>query len=147
MNMKERLIYLQELNRQKIELERRLVPIKADIEKKQESCSHIHVNLGCCGHDKYLCLICGKENKDDFFVPPYYTIHAENYLPQYDIKDEEQCILKFELIQTVALGLLKEHPDISRKELIVNLNNLIGENISITQEQSGIPLRKTKGKN
>lgn len=149
MNIEKRIKYLQELKVQKEILERKLTPINKSIEKHQEMCSHININLGHCGiyphtGDKYRCLICGKEKDDDFFVSPQYTIHAENYLPEYDIKDEEQCNLKFDLIQTVALGLLKENPDMPREELVIRVNSLIEESISLTKNQNGPTLSKKR---
>lgn len=149
MNNVERIKYIRQLEEQKANLEQQLNPVCRKIEEEKESCLHVAVNLGYYGicpstGDKYRCLICGKGAGEEYFYESYpgYVVHAENYLPQYDIKDEQQCNNKFDLIQTLALGLLKENPDMSRRELVYKLNNLIKKSISFKEENNGPKLVK-----
>lgn len=84
--------------------------------------------------DEYWCLLCGMGKNREYYYDPKYMVHAEEYLPQYDIKDDEQCIAKFENIQTLALEILKENPEMSNEELVSKLNNLIQESISYNKK-------------
>lgn len=149
MNNVEKIKYLRELETQKDELERKLVPITRNIQQEKNSCSHISVDLGCYGlypstGNKYRCLICGKGKSDEYFYETQYIVYAENYLPQYNIKNEQECDIKFDHIQTLALGLLKENPDMSREELVNKLNNLIQESISFRENENVHKLVKNK---
>ena len=62
------------------------------------------VNLGyeqldCNIESKCRCLICGKVIDGKSLDESKYIIYVENYLPQYDITDNEQCKHKFNLIK------------------------------------------------
>lgn len=144
MNSVEKIKNLRELEMQKFELEKKLAFINRNIKEQQMTCLHIDVNLGkYMLYDRYCCILCGEENIEKDFEPEY-IIHAENYLPQYDINDEKQCNNKFDHIQTLALGLLKDNPNMSREELVDKLNNLIQLSISFRESQSGSKLVKTR---
>lgn len=71
--------------------------------------------------------------------------HAEEYLLQYNIKDDEQCLVKFEHIQTLALGILKENPEMLNEELVARLNNLIQESISYNKKLNNYLIIFRKG--
>lgn len=149
MNNVEKIQCLRKLEIQKAELERKLISINKNIEEQKNSCLHISVDLGYDVHssttrDKYRCLICGKGKGEEYFFEPKNIVHAENYLPQYDINDEEQCNNKFEHIQTIALGLLKENPDMSRAELVDKLNTLIQKSILFKESKNSPKLVKTR---
>lgn len=149
MNNIEKIQYLRKLEMQKDELEKELMAISRSIDEQKDSCLHIGVNLGYYAlcpstYNKYRCLICGKKISKEYFFESEYTVNSENYLLKYDTEDEEQCDKKFDLIQTLALGLLKEEPNISREELVVKLNKLIQESISFRESQSASKSDKTR---
>jgi len=148
----EQIQYARDLEEKKAKLDRKLEKINNNIEQQKKYCSHISVDLGYYGYypstgDMYRCLICGKGKGKEYFFEPEYIIHAENFLPQYDITDVKQCDEKFDNIRTLALGILKENPDMSREELTTKLNNLIQENISLSESQNATKLVKTKKPN
>lgn len=156
MNKVDKVKYLIELEEEKAQLERKLAIINGKINTQRETCSHVSVDLGYYGlypstGDEYCCLLCGMGKNREYYYDPRYMVHAEDYLPQYDIKDDEQCIAKFEHIQTLALGILKENPEMSNEELVSRLNNLIQESISMRQskdtEMNGPKLVKRKNPN
>lgn len=149
MNKVDKVKYIMKLEEQKEQLERNLAIINGKIDTEREECSHVSVDLGYYGlypstGDEYCCLLCGKGKNRDYYYEPRYMVHAEEYLPQYNIKDDEQCLAKFEHIQTLALGILKENPEMSNEELAARLNSLIQESISYNKDQSGPKLVKTR---
>lgn len=149
MNKIDKFKYIMKLEEKKAQLERKLAIINRKIEIEREDCSHVSVDLGYYGlypstGDEYCCLLCGKGKNRDFYYDSRYMVHAEEYLPQYDIKDDKQCLDKFEHLQILTLGILKENPEMSNAELISRLNNLIQESISYNKKQSGPKLVKTR---
>lgn len=149
MNKVDKVKYIIGLEEEKAQLERKLAIVNGKINTQREACSHVSVDLGYYGMypstgDEYCCLLCGMGKNREYYYDPKYMVHAEDYLPQYDIKDDEQCIAKFEHIQTLALGVLKENPEMSNEELVSRLNNLIQESISYNKSQSGPKLVKTR---
>ena len=114
---------------------RELEEIDNLIKRVQEHCGHdMTVNLGyeqldCNIESKCRCLICGKVIGGKSLDESKYIIYAENYLPQYDITDKEQCKHKFNLIKTLAYGLWKEKTYASEEEFVNELNNIIQESI------------------
>lgn len=149
MNKVDKVKYIMGLEEEKAQLERKLAIINGKINTEREACSHVSVDLGYYGlypstSNEYCCLLCGMGKNREYYYAPKYIVHAEDYLPQYDIKDDEQCIAKFEHIQTLALGILKENPEMSNEELVSRLNNLIQESISYNKSQRGPKLVKTR---
>lgn len=139
MNNIERITKLRELEEQKAKLEKELNNIKKNIQEEKDNCSHISVDLGYYGYypdpgNKYRCLICGK-GKDEYFYEPGYIVDASEYLTQYDIRDKKQCDIKFDHIQTIGLGLLKFKPNMTRDQLVNELNNLIKESIAYKKSE------------
>jgi len=132
MNNLEKIEYLKELKNKEQQLMKELTQTSKEIENEKSSCQHISVDLGYYGQfpntgDKYRCLICGKGN--GYFYEPNYIVHAENYLTHLDIRKDTECDEKFDIIQTLTLNILKNNPDMNRKEIVDTLNNLIQENI------------------
>ena len=140
---------IRELERKKYVLERELMSINEGITEEKETCMHISVNLGNYGfypvvESKYRCLICGKGEGNEYFSANEYIVHAEDYLPQYDISDFKQCNNKFSFIQTIAIGLLKDNPDMSREEWVDKLNSLIQLSIEIRESDNSQKLIKSR---
>jgi len=130
MNKVDQIKSILELEEEKENLEGKLSLINEKIKKIKNDCSHVSVNLGYYGvypstGDEYCCLLCGMGKNREFYYDTRYMVHAENFMPKYDIKDDKQCIEKFENIQILALGILKENPDMSNEELVSRLNTLI----------------------
>lgn len=129
--------YFRNLKMQKSELERNLAFINRTINEQSDYCSHIGVNLGkFLLYNRCRCLICGRRKEEITFLNPEHIINAENYLPQYDMQDDKQCDEKLDTIQTLALGLLKENPDMSSEQLVYKLNDLIQESISFRESKN-----------
>ena len=148
MNSVEKLMYIRQLEREKTKIEQQLISTCNNIQEQKNTCLHIGVHLGYYGDysnrcEKYRCLICGKEESTHVFYTAGHIVHAEYYLPQYNISYEKQANKKFILIQTLALGLLRENPNMIREELTEKLNNLIKESISLSEENNGPKLVKT----
>ena len=82
-------------------LEEELASINEDNEKRQGSCEHIHVFLGYFDFqytmDRCRCLRCSKIEKSLYYETKF-IIHAEDYLPLYDVKDKAELNNKFESI-------------------------------------------------
>lgn len=140
MNNFERIKKVRELEEQKAKIVKELDIIKKSIQEEKDKCSHITVDLGYYGYypnpgNKHRCIICGK-GKDEYFYEPGYIVDASDYLTQYDIKDEKQCDIKFDHIQTIALGLLKFKPSMTRAQLVNELNNLIQESIAYKKTEA-----------
>lgn len=140
MNIFEKIEYLRMLETKGNALTRELATINMNIKQQEESCCHILVNLGNKGiidnHER--CLLCGQQAEEGYALASELCIHAEDYLLNYNINDETQRNEKFDAIQTLALGLLRENPNMTREELTIRLNTLIQESISI-KDTKNIP--------
>ena len=139
MNKVDKIKYIMKLEEEKAKLEIKLASVNERINVQKNTCSHVSVDLGYYGiypstDDKYCCLLCGMGKNREYYHEPKYMVHAENYLPQYDIKDNAQCLEKFEHIQILALEILKDKPDMSNEELVFRLNTLIEDSIIMTQD-------------
>ena len=75
-------------------------------------------------NNDYRCLFCGK-GKNEYFFDSKYVVHAENYLTNFDISDEKQVEEKFDNLQTMALGIMKENPNMDHLEFTNRFNCLI----------------------
>ena len=138
MNKVDEIKYIMELEEEKANLERKLSFVNGKIKAIRSICSHVSVDLGYYGMypstgNEYCCLLCGMGKNREYYYGQSPMVHAENYLPQYDIKDDRQCIEKFEHIQMLAFGILKEEPDMTDEELVFRLNTLIKDAASICQ--------------
>lgn len=136
MNDIKKIKYLRELEEQKNNLQRQIDLINQNIEDQRKSCLHLGVNLGYYAQypstmNKYRCLLCGAGRDDDFFYVSN-SVDAEKYLPQYDVRNKSECDIKFDNVQKLAIEILKENPNITREELILKLNDLIQESISLS---------------
>lgn len=134
-NMAEKIKIGRELESEQRKLSESLNKINGYIENQKDNCSHIFVDLGRT-HYRYRCLLCGKGRIENYVMEPKYIVYAEDYLTQYDIQDEEQCNEKFDNIQTLALGLLQDDPNMSREELCNRLNQLIQESIALRENDN-----------
>lgn len=145
MDQIKRMQYISELEIEKDKLERRLRTINEHIEKERSVCPCVFIALAYNQKpyfSSYRCVLCGKEVS---WTNHRRIVHAENYLPQYYALDDEQRAIKFDLIQILARGLLKDKPDMSSDELAVQLNNLIQENMSFGEIQNESGFVKSKG--
>lgn len=139
MNKFDKIKYIMDLEDRKSKLQRQISKISNEISEQKKSCSHISVDLGYYGlypstGDEYCCLLCGMGKNREYYYEPKYMVHAENYLTQYDIKDDSHCIEKLEHIQILALGILRDNPDMSDEELVSKLNDLIENSIAKSQQ-------------
>lgn len=110
MNNLDEIKYIMELEEEKANLERELSLINDKIKGINDRikgirniCSHVSVDLGYYGiypstGDEYCCLLCGMGKNREYYYEPRYMVHAKNYLPQYDVSDDSQCIEKLEHI-------------------------------------------------
>ena len=138
----EKIQYIIEAEREMDALKKQLRFIEGRIDDEQFYCSHVYVSLIDHQSDSmYLCLRCG-EVVNHTNIGPEYIVHAENYLPHYDVSHDVQRAIKIDCIRRFALDLLKDKTDISREELAAKLNNLIQESISIGEGQNFV---KSKG--
>ncbi len=144
MTIFKKIAYVRMLETQRNALTEELACININIKQQEESCSHILVNLGNKGIiDNYeRCLICGQQAEEGCVMAFELCVHAEDYLLKYDINDEIQCNEKFDAIQTLAFGLLRENPNMTREELTIKLNNLIQESINIRDTKNNPKLIK-----
>ena len=134
--------YIRELEIERAKLQSKLGSINTSISKEQSCCSHVFVGLTkYMSYGSYRCIMCGME-VNCANIGTQYVVRAENYLLQYNVLDAEQRATKFDHVRTLALGLLKDKPDMSRSELVAQLNNLICESISIRDTQ----VRDVQGK-
>lgn len=150
MNKVDEIKQMIEKEEEKKQLEKSLNAINEEINTQRKSCSHVSVNLGCYGiypstGDEYCCLLCGMGKNHERYFDSKNIVHAEEYLTQYDVKDDTQRNAKFEHIQILALGILKDNPEMSNDELVCELNDLIRESISF-KEQSESKLVKTRNR-
>lgn len=135
MTAAQKIEYLWSVKKRIRELEAKMLIEQSIIEEEKASCHHITVDLGYYGHypnpgDYYRCLICGKGKIPEFYYGTGSVVHAENYLPQYDITDPAQCDEKFELLQTIARGLLIENPNLPDEAFVAKMNGIIQESIA-----------------
>lgn len=146
MNYAEKINRLYELKSERNKISKRLESIDRDIEQEQEECKHIGINLGyknwmsnCLELNQ--CLICGKIGT---FFDPKFLIHAEEYIKQLDPMVREEYEEKFDTIQILALGIIKDNPTMKREEIVKKLNDFIQENIVKRKEKQGSQFTKKK---
>lgn len=121
--------YARNLEAKKAELEKELAKVNMEINDNKYICAHIPVDLGYYGYfpstgNKYRCLLCGK-GKTEFFYQEKFMIHAEDFLNNFDKKDESKWDDKFEKIQLLALKILIDSPSIELPDFVDKLNNII----------------------
>ena len=119
------------LSERKKKIEAELNRVTEHIKYYEDYCFHIVVNLGS---DKYRCLLCNKV-MDKSCCDLSDTINAENYLPQYNMENEEECNYKYELIRDFAYDLLRRKRDITYNDFVLELNSFIQENKSLEDSQ------------
>lgn len=127
-----------ELREKKKKLERELSIINEQFQEEENSCNHVSVHLGMNPptlNNDYRCLFCGK-GKNEYFFDSKYVVHAENYLTNFDISDEKQVEEKFDNLQTMALGIMKENPNMDHLEFTNRFNCLIASSIEQREKNS-----------
>ena len=125
MNSIEKIEYMQSLENKKKELVMQYRNVSGETAQYQNSCDHINVVLGYKEQfpfKKCRCLLCGKRES---FLSKYSSVHAESYLAQYDVDDYGECDKKFELIQIMALEIMKDVPELEGEELVEYINSYI----------------------
>lgn len=127
MNNLERINYYHDLKYQKSAY----MDVSNLLKNFEENCLHVCVDLGYHGkfpssNENYCCLFCEKNN----FFYSVNVIHAENYLPEYNVNKYEDCNKKFKIIQELAIKILNEEPELTRSELTDRINNIIDEELS-----------------
>jgi len=78
------------------------------------------------------CVLCGKEVialKSE--IADEYIIDAVYFLENFTWPTQKHSDIKYQYLQKFAFSILKEQPNISRKELFQQIKNLIKENISL----------------
>ncbi len=139
MNLEEKIVKSMDLQRIKEEKIRELKEVTALVQDIEDNCEHILVYLGCFDfadtQGKCRCVMCGKM-EESLYYDPKYVIHAENYLPEYDTTTKEGCEAKFDAIQILARGFLRERPNQTLEELTTRMNSLIQESITYREEQN-----------
>lgn len=139
MKYAERIERLYELRSRKNQLYKEIKTIDHDIQGLKESCDHIGINLGYkdwTSNDgkMNICLICAKLGR---YTDPKFLVHAEEYMEQFDPMIVEEYQEKFDVIQIMALGMMKHYPEMEREELVELLNDFIQDNIQKRKENQG----------
>ena len=140
MDKLDRVNYIKSLENEKALLLKKISLINNKINNQKNTCNHISVDLGYSGiyprvGDEYCCLICGMgRNHEEYPEPIEKIVHAENFLPEYNIVDDEECAKKFEIIQLLALQLLEKYPYISDEDLVLKMNSMIEKEIVLKKK-------------
>ena len=125
----QRIKYNQELIKNKIRLEKQLKMVNKEIDENKKLCDHIRVCLGWDGPFQYrdtsfhTCLFCQKDDPDS----QYRMIDATNYRKlkyshgEYEMAREARLLE----IQELAMGIMKENPSITEKQLVEELTEII----------------------
>lgn len=132
-----RLQYIMKLEEEKRKLERQKKNIDLEIKEYQDSCAHMYAHLCYIGDDDdYVCrcVLCGKEvialkseTEDESFIDAVLFLEQKILTwPNPKYSD-----IKYQYIQNFVFSILKEQPNISRKELFQQIKNLIKKNISL----------------
>lgn len=129
MNKMEKIEYTQQLADRKKKLELELANLEENMLQNQSECNHVSVIMNAVDSFPnygriYRCIFCGQvlSNVTEFFID------ARNYLTDtYDDRDKAQCDEKFDILQTLALGVLKDNPYMSVEEFVNIMNSFTNE--------------------
>lgn len=126
MNNIEKIEYICSLREEKNKLEIACTMKSKEIEEIENKCEHITVITR--GKNEYLtsfrCLLCGKK----LVEPTEYLVYAMSYLSErYDEQNPLQSEEKFNMIQTLAIGILKDNPNMPIDNLVEILNSFTNE--------------------
>lgn len=139
-----RIKYNHELLKHNIRLEKELSMVIRERVIQQEACNHIKVCLGWNGpyQDRdtsfHTCLFCQKDDPDS----QYRMIDATNYRKlkyshgEYEMAREARLLE----IQELAMGIMKENPSITEKQLVEELTEIIkadAENTKTIEKKIG----------
>lgn len=121
--------YSQHLINEKKSLEKKLKEIEENILENEVDCEHITLTMNAvdsfpCYGRVFRCLLCGQHRSE---ASPL-NVDARYYLLNtYDDKVESQREEKFDVLQTMALGILRGNPQMSGEEFVNYFNNMIQE--------------------
>lgn len=129
----EKIEYICSLREEKNKLEIACAMKGKEIEEIENKCEHITVITR--GKNEYLlsfrCLLCGKK----LVEPTEHLVYAMNYLSErYDDQDPLQREEKFNMMQTLAIGVLKDNPDMPIDNLVEILNSFTNEPQEVIEE-------------
>lgn len=130
---------------EKRKLEEQLEITKDQILELKRGCKHTtismkHLNYYYPSSCEFICLFCGKVLER----PSTYNIDVRGYLTKYDEHNIKQREEKFDEIQTLALGILRDNPEMSEETLVLKFNKLIRESLNNGESEIGRQLVKAK---
>ena len=127
----EKIEYAMQLEEEKEELKRKLQKINEQIDENMKVCNHAIVVLGnkeTRPHygKTFCCLICKKYFAyNEYPEIKYPSVDARCYLKnKYDDSDAIQRSKKFDIIRTIALGILKENNQMDSTNLCMTLDEM-----------------------
>ncbi len=147
MNKMKKIEYSQQLHDKKKKLEKELKNLEEDILENQNDCEHVSIIMKSTTDSFptygriFRCLSCGQ----------YLSYATEFFIDARDYLTETQEDEKFDMLQTMALWLLRNNPEMTLEEFTIIFNNMIQESISLKEKNSNDEMTYkrdlTKGKN
>ena len=134
-NVCDKIKYNQSLDQRKEQLLSELEEVNKQIKEQQKDCDHISVCIGWCGLHLYRdsayhkCLICGENSPES----RYPIIEAQNYKREIyshgeEYKDREDRFIE---LQNLAIYILNRKPDLSMKQLVEIISNIVKDELMI----------------
>ena len=125
----------QSLDQRKEQLLSELEEVNKQIKEQQKECDHISVCIGWCGLHLYRdsayhkCLICGENSPES----RYPIIEAQNYKREIyshgeEFKDRKDRFIE---LQNLAIYILNRKPDLSMKQLVEIISNIVKDELMI----------------
>jgi len=134
-NVCDKIKYNQSLDQRKEQLLSELEEVNKQIKEQQKECDHISVCIGWCGLHLYRdsayhkCLICGENSPES----RYPIIEAQNYKREIyshgeEFKDRKDRFIE---LQNLAIYILNRKPDLSMKQLVEIISNIVKDELMI----------------
>ena len=134
-NVCDKIKYNQSLDQRKEQLLSELEEVNKQIKEQQKDCDHISVCIGWCGLHFYRdsayhkCLICGENSPES----RYPIIEAQNYKREIyshgeEFKDRKDRFIE---LQNLAIYILNRKPDLSMKQLVEIISNIVKDELMI----------------
>ena len=134
-NVCDKIKYNQSLDQRKEQLLSELEEVNKQIKEQQKECDHISVCIGWCGLYLYRdsayhkCLICGENSPES----RYPIIEAQNYKREIyshgeEFKDRKDRFIE---LQNLAIYILNRKPDLSMKQLVEIISNIVKDELMI----------------
>lgn len=134
-NVCDKIKYNQSLDQRKEQLLSELEEVNKQIKEQQKECNHISVCIGWCGLYLYRdsayhkCLICGENSPES----RYPIIEAQNYKREIyshgeEFKDRKDRFIE---LQNLAIYILNRKPDLSMKQLVEIISNIVKDELMI----------------